>query len=261
MSRRLTGKTAFITGAAQGIGRKIAVEFATSGAHVISMDMDESRNAETASVIRNAGGGCQTIRGDVSIAADVKNAFDTTDDIDILVNNAASWAGDGFLHEVAEDNWDRILSVSLKGVFLCCRAVLPRMMKRRRGVIINISSINALTGIHLVAYSAAKGAILSLTRVLAQQYGSYGIRTNAICPGTILTESARQFYEEHRSLENELRSLYPSSSFGSPTDVANCALFLASEDSGFINGSTLVVDGGVTAVHRLPSAVPSGIEQ
>jgi 3-oxoacyl-[acyl-carrier protein] reductase len=127
------------------------------------------------------------------------------------------------------------------------------MMARRQGVVINISSVNALAGIHLAAYSAAKGGVLSLTRVMAMQYASYGIRTNAICPGTIMTESSRRYYDEHHTSEAELLSLYPGGSFGTPEDVAHCALYLASDESRFMNGSIVVLDGGMSAVQRIPS--------
>ena len=166
MLNRFAGKTVFITGGGNGIGREIAVQFAAHGAHVVSMDVDEANNAKTAAVIHSDGGDCTPIRGDVAIAADVENAFNATDNVDILVNNAAVWARDGFLHQVAESDWDRgFVGQSLKGVFLCCRAALNRMMNGQGGVIINISSVNALSGIHLAAYTAAKGGIVSLTRL------------------------------------------------------------------------------------------------
>jgi 3-oxoacyl-[acyl-carrier protein] reductase len=261
MSNELVNKTALVTGGGNGIGREIAIELAAHGAHVISIDVDEVGNSQTASVIRGRGALCQAVRADVSIAAEVEEAFKAAGNVDILVNNAAFWTGDGFLHETKEEAWDRVLAVSLKGIFLCCRAALPRMMTGQRGAIINISSINALIGIHLAAYSAAKGGVVALTRVLAQQYGAYGIRANVICPGTIMTDSARKFYDEHPGVENDLRSMYPASSFGTPADVAKCVLFLASEQAKFINGSTIVIDGGATAVHRLASVgAPLAVE-
>lgn len=250
---KLSGKTALITGAGNGIGREIARRFAAEGARVVSLDTDATGNARTAALIRDAGGRCDTVEGDVSVAADVERAFRTAVPVDILVNNAAIWSGDGLLHEVAEADWDRILAVCLKGIYLCSREALRGMIERRNGVILHISSVNALAGLHLAAYTAAKGGILSLTRLMALQYAPFGIRVNAICPGTIMTESSRQYYGQHPEQEAELRALYPARKFGAPDDVAECALFLASQQAAFINGAVLVVDGGLTAGYQIPS--------
>jgi 3-oxoacyl-[acyl-carrier protein] reductase len=194
--------------------------------------------------------------GDVSSASDVARVFSETGPIDILVNNAAITTGDGVLHEVDEAAWDRVVDVCLKSVYLCSKAVLPSMIERRRGVILSLGSVNALTGIHLAAYTAAKGGIVSLTRLLAQQYGRFGIRANAICPGTILTESSRAAYDAAPVLREDLLALYPAHEFGAPLDIAECAVWLASDESRFINGTSIVVDGGMSAVHRLPSLYP-----
>ncbi len=250
---KLSGKTALITGAGNGIGREIARRFAAEGARVISLDTDATGNAQTAALISDAGSLCDTVEGDVSVAADVERAFRAVGPVDILVNNAAIWSGDGMLHEVAEADWDRVLAVCLKGVYLCSREALRGMMERRSGVILHISSVNALAGIHLAAYTAAKGGMLSLTRLMAMQYARFGIRVNAICPGTIMTESSRRHYDQHPEQEAELRALYPARKFGAPDDVAECALFLASSQAGFINGAILVVDGGLTAGYQVLS--------
>ena len=253
----MAGKTALITGAANGIGREIARRFAAAGARIVSLDTDEAGNAQTASLIRASGGTCEPMAGDVALAADVEKAFRLAGPVDVLVNNAAIWSGDGFLHMVSEQDWDRIIAVGLKGVFLCCREALGTMMERRAGVILNIGSVNALAGIHLAAYTAAKGGIVSLTRLLAVQYARYGIRVNAICPATILTESSRQYYAEHPELETALRSLYPAGKFGAPADVAACALFLVSDQAAFINGSIIVLDGGLTAGYGIAGLEPT----
>lgn len=250
-------KTLLITGAGNGIGREIAIRFAAEGAHVISLDVDAAANDHTASSIRRNGGRCDALQGDASNEEDVQRAFRYAGHVDVLINNAAVWSKDGFLHELTEQDWDRIVAVTLKSVFLCSREAIRLMAPRRSGCIINIGSVNALSGFHLAAYSAAKGGVLALTRVLVQQYGHYGIRINSICPGTILTESSKAMYDAVPTLGAELKNLYPSGDFGTPADIADCALFLASEAARFINGSTVVVDGGATAVHRLPSAMAS----
>lgn len=257
MSERFANKTALVTGAGNGIGREIAVRFAAEGARIVSLDTDDAGNARTTSLILEAGGSCDPVQGDCSVAADTERAFRVAGRVDILINNAAAWAGDGFLHKLSEQDWDHVVDVCLKSVFLCCRQALGEMMERRSGVIINMSSVNALTGVHLAAYTAAKGGMLSLTRLLAYQYGQFGIRINAICPGTILTESTRQHYDTHPEAEAELLSLYPAEAFGTPADIAECALYLCSEQAGFINGAAIVVDGGLVAGHRIPSLYKS----
>jgi 3-oxoacyl-[acyl-carrier protein] reductase len=249
-------KTAVVTGGGSGIGREIVLTFSRHGARIISMDIDSAANQQTAQLIRENNGQCECVEGDVSVAVDVERAFAITGDVDILVNNAAVWAGDGWLHEVTEADWDRVIGVCLKGVYLCTRSALKSMMARQAGSIINISSVNALTGIHLAAYTAAKGGINSLTRLLALQYGRHGIRVNAICPGTIVTESTRRHYDEHPEAEAELLSLYPGKRFGEPSDIAQYALYLASEHGRFINGSIVAVDGALSSVHRIPSLYP-----
>jgi 3-oxoacyl-[acyl-carrier protein] reductase len=246
----LSGKQVFITGTAQGIGRAMAVAFAIAGARVTGFDLDSEANAGTASLI---GSGFTAITGDVASAEDVSRAMGTLSVTDVLIHNAATVNGDGLLHQVSEAAWDRISAVCIKSVFLCTKAVLPGMMKRRSGVILSISSVNALTGLHLAAYTAAKGGILSLTRLLAQQYGGYGIRANAICPGTILTESSKAAYNEVPRLRDELQAMYPGHEFGTPENIADCAVWLASERACFVNGAAIVVDGGMSSVHRLPS--------
>jgi NAD(P)-dependent dehydrogenase (short-subunit alcohol dehydrogenase family) len=239
----LNGKTAVVTGGAAGIGQEIVRRLVAEGARVISMDWAESPQEDA--------GLCETIRGDVSSAVDVKRVFDAAGPVDILVNNAAFSKGDGFLLELSEETWDRTLSICLKSVFLCSKAALSTMVERRAGAIVNISSVNALTGIHLAAYTAAKGGIISLTRVLAAQYGRYGVRINTICPGTILSESSRLHYDANPEITSDLKALYPGGAFGSTSDIASAVLFLVSDQASFINGATLAIDGGLSAVHPL----------
>ncbi len=248
--------TVLITGAGAGIGREMALQFAAHGARVVAVDCNEATNLETARLIEAAGGCCQPIVADVGLGADIDRIFQAAGEVDVLVNNAFFSQGDGLVLDVADEIWDRVQDVCLKAVFRCSRAALRGMVERRGGVIVNISSVNALSGIHLAAYSAAKGGVNSLTKVMAVQYARYGIRINAICPGTILSESSKNFYDEHPEITAELRTLYPGGKFGRPADIAALARFLASDQASFINGAILPVDGGVTAVHRIPSIVP-----
>lgn len=247
------GRTVFITGGATGIGQEIVFRFAAEGARIVSLDWDERANQSTAEDVRARGGFCTALTGDVSSALDVQRAFAAAGAVDILVNNAAFLQGDGFLHEISEETWDKTLAACLKSVFLCTKAALPGMIEKRSGVIINMSSVNALTGIHLAAYTAAKGGMISLTRLLTAQYGRFGIRFNTICPGTILTESSRVYYDAHPGMDRDLKTLYPAGQFGTPGDIASAVLFLASDRAAFINGATISIDGGLSVVHQLPS--------
>ena len=253
---RLERRKALITGTATGIGREIARVFAREGAHVFGLDWDEAGNFETASIVQAVGGSFQALAGDVSKAVDVRKAFEAAGDIEILINNAASAKGDGPLTEVSEEIWDQVVDICLKSMFLCTREALKSMLRTRSGVIVSLSSVNALTGINLSAYTAAKGGMLSLTRLIAAHYGPYGIRANAICPGTILSETSDAHYNQHPEIKAELSALYPAGKFGNVGDVAAAALYLAGDDSKFINGATLTIDGGLSAVHRLSVAAP-----
>ncbi len=253
---RLTGRRALITGTGTGIGREIARVFAAEGAHVVCVDWNAKSNEETASLIAAEGGSSEAFAADVSSESDVVRVFAAAGPVDILINNAASVEGDGSLLDLSGEAWDRVLAICLKSVFLCSREALKSMVGKRSGCIVNLSSVNALTGINLSAYTAAKGGIVSLTRLLAAHYGPFGIRTNAICPGTILSESSELFYAEHPEITQELQALYPGGKFGKVRDVASCALFLVSDDAAFINGVALPVDGALSAVHRIPSITP-----
>ena len=252
----LKGRKALITGTATGIGREIAFRFAASGAQIVAVDWDDKNNRETTERIKSEGGVCDATTADVSSEADVERVFGAAGAIDVLVNNAASVKGDGYLMDLSGENWDRVLAICLKSVFLCTREALKTMTPRRRGAIVNLSSANALMGINLAAYTAAKGGIISLTRLTAAHYARYGIRANVICPGTIASESSERYYEEHADVAMQLRSLYPGGQFGKVEDVAACALFLASDESAFINGAVVPVDGALTASHRIPSLNP-----
>lgn len=248
---RLKNRRAVITGAATGIGREIALQFASAGAEIIALDWDDAGNKQTADIIASRGGSCLALVADVSSEDEVVAAFSKTGRVDVLVNDAASAKGDGRVTDLTGEVWDRVLAICLKSVFLCTREALKTMVPRKSGCIVNISSVNAIEGINLAAYTAAKGGVLSLTRVTAAHYAAHGIRVNAICPGTILSESSAAFYEQRPELDRSLRALYPAGAFGTVQDVAACALFLASDEAAFINGTSVAVDGGLTATRPL----------
>lgn len=251
---RLHNKVILITGAASGIGKSTALLFGREGAQVIVNDLDEVKGAETVNEIIGAGGAARFIQADVthsdSVKAMVEQVIQAYGRIDVLFNNAGI-SGVGALHELEPDAWDRIMSINVKGVFLPSKHVLPHMMERKSGSIINMSSCIAEIGLaRRASYAATKGAVLALTKSMQVDYASYGIRVNALLPGTILTPFVENYlrtsYDDPEVAIASLKSRQLSNEMGRPDDVALAALFLASDDSKFMMGSPLYIDGGVT---------------
>jgi NAD(P)-dependent dehydrogenase (short-subunit alcohol dehydrogenase family) len=249
MVGRLAGKTAIVTGAARGVGKAIAERFAAEGARVVIDDVDDAAGQATADAIAAAGGAVRYVHGDVGKADQIDALVAATvaafGPIDIVVNNALP-----AIRHVLDNDWDPLIDVCLKGPWLLMKAVLPSMIERRGGSIINISSVNALAGFgdeHV--YSAAKAGLIGMTRSMATRYGRRGIRINVICPGTIVTEAWAPMVERDPGIHDRLTRLYPIGRLGTPDDVAGAALYLAGPDAGFTTGSVLVVDGGITAGH------------
>jgi len=247
---RLEGKVALITGSGSGIGRATAERFAREGARVVVNDLHRERAEETVRRIQTAGGVALAIVADVSqsaaVSAMVAHALGVYGQIDVLVNNAGAAEGDD-VRAIDEATWDWNLAVVLKSAYLCSRAVLPQMIERRSGAIVNISSVNGLVGLGEEAYSAAKAGINVLTKNMAVKYGRYGIRVNAICPGTVRTPIWGPRLEKDPEIFERLAMWYPLGRVGEPEDIANAALFLASEEASWITGALLVVDGGLLA--------------
>jgi len=247
---RLEGRTALVTGGGSGIGRAICEVFAAEGAAVIPVDVRGERARETAQLVGDAGGRATPLTADVSDEESVDSmaaaALESHERIDILVNNAAVCEGDDIL-EFDGDVWDLNLRVDLKSVYLCSRALLPRMLDRGRGAIVNVSSVNGLTGLGEEAYSAAKAGMISLTCNMAIRYGDRGVRVNALCPGTIVTPIWMEQQEKDPGLFERLVKWYPIPRLGTPEDVARAALFFASDDAAWVTGQTLCVDGGLMA--------------
>ena len=252
----LSGKVALITGAGDGIGKAIALAMAANGASVGVNDLAGS-GGTTVEQIQKAGGRAVFIPADVSRREDVDRLASTAEaelgGIDILVNNAGvNTAGPmrRNIHEYEEAEWRRVMSVDLDGVFYCCRAVTPGMVRRRSGVIINVASIMGLVPIRLqVAYASAKAAVINFTRSIALELAPYEIRANVIAPGSILTAGTRSlFYNpEKKQMAESLMSHIPLGRPGEPENIANAALYLASTDSSYVTGTVLTVDGGWTA--------------
>jgi NAD(P)-dependent dehydrogenase (short-subunit alcohol dehydrogenase family) len=253
VSDRLAGKATLITGAGSGIGRAAARSFAAEGAHVAVADIVAEAASTTVALIEADGGTATAFEVDVTdpastadLARDVLARFGR---IDVLFNNAGI-AGIGVLHETSIELWDRVFAVNVRGVFLVARAVLPAMMEARTGSIINMSSTIADIGLaNRASYAASKGAVLSLTRQMQADYASYGIRVNALLPGTIHTPFVDRYlaesYDDPVAGLEALKKRQLTGDLGRPEDVAAAALFLASDESRFVLGSGMFVDGGV----------------
>jgi len=252
--KRLAGKIAIVTGAASGIGAASALAFAVEGASVVCFDVDEAKGCELVAGIQRDGGEAVFFRVDVSDSSQVKEAVAQTvrqyKKIDVLFANA----GYQFvkpLADVEETEWDRLMAVNLKGVFLCCKHVIPEMIRAAGGSIIasgSVLSFAAAPG--LAPYAASKAAIVNLIRGIATDYGKDMIRANCICPGCVNTPLADVFFESQADVAAAKRASAEAHllrRIGSPEEVARLAVFLASDESSFMTGSALVIDGGLTA--------------
>lgn len=244
---KLAGKTAIITGGATGIGLACAEAFLREGGQVALFGRRQDRLDEAKQAL---GGDVLTVSGDVTKEADVDRLVGETrskfGSVDILVNNAGTLAM-GPTHEMETAEWDRVLDINLKGVFLLTRRVIPAMLEGNGGSLVHISSIlGIIAAPQLAAYNTSKAALSQFSRSLAVEYGPQGIRSNTICPGLIQTDMTEDLMENKEWLD-ELAKRYPIGRFGKPEDVAEACLFFASDQSSFITGTVLPVDGGCTA--------------
>ena len=245
---KLKDKVAIVTGAGQGIGRGIALALAKEGAKVVVSDVSDKTN-EVVKEIENLGSVAIAVKTDVSRTEDTEKLAKTTLEkfgkIDILVNNAGIYPFQPLV-EMTEQDWDRVLDINLKGVFNCTKAVLPKMIEQKSGAIINIASIaGAVVGyMNLAHYSASKGGILGFTRSSALELAQHGIRVNAIAPGAILTPTTKEMMGD--DVVKQMEQSNPLKKVGKPEDIANLVVFLASDESGYITGQCMVVDGGST---------------
>jgi NAD(P)-dependent dehydrogenase (short-subunit alcohol dehydrogenase family) len=249
---RLDGKVAVISGAAGGIGREAALLFAQEGARVVVADMaDGSETAEEA-----GGHYVQTNVADPdSVQALYAAAAERFGGIDVLYNNAGIMPpDDASILETEPDAWDRVQAVNAKGVYLCCKFGIPYLLERGGGSVINVASFVALVGAATsqIAYTASKGAVLSMTRELAVEFARRGVRVNALCPGPVETPLLMRLFEDDPAAYERRRVHLPMGRLARAREIANAALFLAGDESSYVNGATFLVDGGLTAAYVTP---------
>jgi len=253
MGDRLKGKVAFITGAGMGMGREAAVLFAEEGARVIVADIDAKAAQETVGLVERAKGEAVTVKGDVALEADVARMIEEGvrrfGSLHVLYNNAGVlWKDrDRSVLETDNDAWDRVMAINLKSVFWVTKHGIPHLKAAGGGSIINMGSVSALVGFTRAqdAYTAAKGGLISLTKSLAIQFAKDQVRCNVIHPGIIDTPLQAPYLTD--AIRKEFETGIPLGRIGKPRDIANVALFLASDESSFMTGAELVVDGGFTA--------------
>jgi NAD(P)-dependent dehydrogenase (short-subunit alcohol dehydrogenase family) len=252
MGERFAGKVALVTGAASGIGRAAALAFARDGAKVVVADIAVGGGEETVRMIEAARGEAIFVEADVSQAAAVeamvRKAVETYGRVDCAFNDAGTVGEMASTVDCTEDNWEHIINVNLKGVWLCMKCEIRQMLQQGGGAIVNMSSVSGIRGLeNFLAYTASKGGILELTRTAALEYSRLGIRINAICPGTIDTPMVAGVVAEKPELMDEFRSLHPIGRIGKPEEVAEAVVWLCSDAASFVTGHALAVDGGYLA--------------
>ena len=254
---RLAGKVCFVTGGASGMGRVAAAMFCREGAKVavadVSLEQLEAAVAE-AKAAAQGGGDAFAVQCDVTREQQVKGAIAATvtryGRLDVLYNNAGiMMAEDASVVDTEEWVWDRTLGVNVKGIYLCCKYGIPEMLKSGGGSVINIASFVALLGCSVPqdAYTASKGAVIALTKSLAVQFGPRGVRSNAICPGPIETPLMTAWLLSDPEAKRIRLARNPTGRFGSPEDIVNAGIYLASDESTWTNGTVMVIDGGITS--------------
>ncbi len=258
MTARLDGKVALITGAGNGMGRVASVLFAQEGARIVVADWSDDGGGETVAAVEAAGGEATFVKVDVAKAEQVEAmvavAMDRFGALHVLYNNAGIFpADDGGVTETPEPTWDRVMEVNLKGVWLGCKYGVPAMLASGGGSIVNVASFVALMGAATaqIAYTASKGGVLAMTREIAVEYGRQGIRANSLCPGPIATPMLEELMSDPDRKQRRLVHI-PMGRLGQAEELAKAALFLASDESSFMTGAQLVVDGGITAAYVTP---------
>jgi NAD(P)-dependent dehydrogenase (short-subunit alcohol dehydrogenase family) len=253
---RLEGKVCVITGAGGGMGREAAIVFTGEGAKVCVADVDLEIAEETVSL---CSGEAFAVRVDVADEGAVAGMYAATTarfgGIEVLYNNAGiSPADDASVLDTSVEAWQRVQDVNTKGVFLCCKHGIPHLLERGGGSVINVASFVAILGAATsqISYTASKGAVLSMSRELAAQFARQGVRVNALCPGPVETPLLLSIFGDDPVAFERRRVHWPTGRLGTPREIVNAALFLASDESSFVNGAAFVVDGGITAAYVTP---------
>ncbi|MDH3192760.1 MAG: SDR family oxidoreductase [Acidimicrobiia bacterium] len=255
---RLEGKVALITGAASGIGRQTALLLAREGARIAGVDVSSEANEETAALVREAGGDMVALQADISNASDCERMVAATEErfgkLDVLFNNAGVMLpDDGDAESTDERVWDLTMAINVKGVFFGCKYGIPALRRAGGGSIINTASFVALVGAATpqLAYTASKGAVLSMTRELAVIHARENIRVNALCPGPLRTELLMKLLDSEEKRNRRLVHV-PMGRFGEADEMAKAVLYLASDESSYVTGTEFMVDGGLTAAYVTP---------
>lgn len=243
------GKVAFVSGAATGIGRSTAIEFAKAGASVAIVDVNEDAAGFTTNKIKELGQQALFIKCDVSKDREVKAAVEKTvttfGRIDFAFNNAGIEGAQAVTPDTSEENWNRVIDVNLKGVWLCMKYQIPVMLNQKHGSIVNCSSIAGVVGFEgISAYVASKHGVIGLTQTAALEYAKLNIRVNAVCPGVIQTPMIERFVHGEEKLQEQLIEKEPIGRVGQPEEIASAVLWLSSDVSSYVTGHSLVVDGG-----------------
>jgi NAD(P)-dependent dehydrogenase (short-subunit alcohol dehydrogenase family) len=255
---RLANKVALITGGGSGIGRESCLLFAREGAKVVVVDLKKETAEATAEQIRAAGGDARAFAADVSKAKDaegmVRFAEESYGRLNVVFNNAGVFHNDdNSVTNTAEEIWDLVIDINLKGVFLGCQYAIPALQRAGGGSIINTASFVAILGaaVPQIAYTASKGGVLAMTREIAVEFARQNIRANALCPGPVETPLLAELLADPARRQRRLVHI-PMGRFARAEEMANAALFLASDESSFVNGATFLVDGGITAAYITP---------
>ena len=253
MAGRLEGKVALVTGGSSGIGRASALLFAREGAKVVVADVAVEKGEETVRIIQDTGGEATFVRANVSRATEVEaligKVVETYGQLDCAYNNAGvAGSISAPMHEYPEEDWDHVMNINLKGVWLCMKYEIPQMLKQGSGAIVNTSSLAGLVGIRgAPAYAASKHGVAGLTKVAALQYAESGIRVNAVCPGYIDTPLVEGIFARNPKARAQAIAMEPVGRLGKPSEVAEAVVWLCSDAASFVTGHTMSVDGGYVA--------------
>ena len=254
MAANLDGKTALVTGGGSGIGRATSLAYAQEGARVVVADVNVEGGEETVQLIKEAGGEAILVHADVAKPEDtqamVAQAVEAFGSLDCAFNNAGISGGTDrrLTADYLEEDWDRVVGINLKGVWLCMKAEIPQMLKQGGGAIVNTASVAGLVGIPgTVAYVAAKHGVTGLTKAAALEYAKSGIRVNSVCPGYIQTPMVQGIFVENEGFEERVAARHPIGRLGEPSEIAAAVIWLSSDAASFVTGHNMPVDGGYVA--------------